>query len=61
MSQEKFVHDLINSLTMVSGEITLIIKKSDRLSKEDILKKVDKASFNLEKAFEIIKNEIDKN
>lgn len=55
MEIRKFLHDIVNPLTIIQGNFFRIKKKSDEMSKEDILERLEKASKELDRVFVLIK------
>ena len=54
MSERDFIHDVLNPLTIVEGNINLMIRRWEKLSKEEIHESMGLLKTELERAFAII-------
>jgi hypothetical protein len=52
--EQEFIHDLVNKLTIVYGNVGRIVKKQDTFTKEEMVAKATTATQALEKTFDLI-------
>jgi hypothetical protein len=53
-TEEDFIHDLVNKMSMGYGKVNRVLMKKDKLSHDEIIEIIEKAKEDLDLAFEIV-------
>lgn len=54
----KFIHDIVNKLSIVNGKLNRIIKKHDQFSTEELAEMASTAKLELDLAFQMIDSRV---